>query len=107
MAKGNAFAIEVLKLLKRSGFPANQKPKEALRQVHTVVTALNNRMTAFICAGNHNDEVSQGIRGPGGGGPGPHRLDLLLHYSSDTDFKTRLNTDDLIHKYLGNIDLNL
>ena len=89
MSDRNAFAREFIALLKRSGFPSDHAPVDVLRQTHAIVTSL-----VYAVARQLGDPLttaelaSQGLKGGGG----PHRLDLLIRYISDTDAKTLKNT---------------
>ena len=89
MSDGNAFAREFIALLNRSGFPDDCTPVDTLRQTHAIVTSLVYAVARQLGSRLTMAELaSQGLRGGGG----PHRLDLLIRFSSDTDAETLANT---------------
>jgi hypothetical protein len=89
MSDGNAFAKEFIALLNRSGFPDEYAAVDILQQTHAIVTSLVYAVARQIGDRLTTAELaSQGLKGGGG----PHRLDLLLRYITDTDAKTLENT---------------
>ncbi|MDB6083632.1 MAG: hypothetical protein JWN43_1513 [Gammaproteobacteria bacterium] len=77
----NNFAKQFVELLDSTGFPGRLPAKDALEQIDTVISALTVKVLGDLGKGRikFKDLVAQG----GGGGGGPHRVDLLVHYSME------------------------
>jgi hypothetical protein len=81
MTDSNNFAEQFVQLLDRTGFPDRLPAKDALKQLDAVIAALTVKLLADVGAGRLKfyDFVFQGRAGGGG----PHRLDLLVRYSTE------------------------
>ena len=86
MPTNDAFARGFVDLLRTTEFPSRFSGEDILQQTHIVVTALANALSGVV--GTKFTTADLAAQGGHVGG-GPHRLDLLVHYSLASGAQTQ------------------